>query len=222
MVASKVSQFKNKNGKTIVITFADVGLKNPTIAERREATKEIQQLRKDAANGDDAAKERLAGLVDNSLGRQKGKKGEIDPWKVSNTGYKQTVSFKGKPDKEGFRKAEYGINVFRTDPQSLKSSSEMKMKEGFVKGDFAYSKGKDYKGDPNITITHLPSGFIIATVGTGQVLRSKNQPILARKMINEFNKLDLSALSPLSNDISGLTKETKERAQEIGRMTYEG
>lgn len=74
MVASKVSQFKNKNGKTVVVTYEDIGLKNPSRAKVEDMRQQVNAMRQAAADPshpDHAkAQEGMAVLVGKSLQRQ--------------------------------------------------------------------------------------------------------------------------------------------------------
>ena len=67
------SAFKNAQGKTVVVTPADLGLdKDASDADKLAAKQNFQKLREDAKNDDQAAQEAIAGIVDRSLNRGKG------------------------------------------------------------------------------------------------------------------------------------------------------
>ena len=64
MVHTKVSSFK-KGGKTVVVTLGDLGIDGyVSRAERKRLTTEFRADREAAAKGNDAAKERVAKVID--------------------------------------------------------------------------------------------------------------------------------------------------------------
>lgn len=114
MVASKVSQFKNKQGKTIVVTYEDVGLKNPTIKEKEAARLKIAELRKEAEDGTDPmAESRLADYEVKSIAREADKK----------FAKKQN---KNKPD---------DVDYSTTDKDKIKEAFGLKLSSVYVRPD---------------------------------------------------------------------------------------